>query len=106
MQSRRFAIPASSASRGVLKRAFIVLFLFVLTGLVSGVTSLARAQEVPRAYAGIVVDAKTGNTLYSYAADSARYPASVTKVMTLYILFQELLYLMSVKILYCLSVII
>ena len=50
----------------------------------------AAAADVPRAYAGIVIDAKTGNTLYSYAADSTRYPASVTKVMTLYVLFQEL----------------
>ena len=43
-----------------------------------------------RAYAGIVVDAKSGKTLYSHAADEQRYPASVTKVMTLYVLFQEL----------------
>ncbi|MCF6343419.1 MAG: D-alanyl-D-alanine carboxypeptidase [Devosiaceae bacterium] len=43
-----------------------------------------------RAYAGIVVDAKSGKTLYSRAADAQRYPASVTKVMTLYVLFQEL----------------
>lgn len=43
-----------------------------------------------REYAGIVIDAKTGKTLYEKAADAPRYPASVTKVMTLYILFQEL----------------
>jgi len=45
---------------------------------------------VKRAYAGIVVDAKSGKTLYSRAADSPRYPASITKVMTLYVVFQEL----------------
>ena len=50
----------------------------------------AEAASVPRAYAGIVVDAKTGKTLYESAADENRYPASVTKVMTLYVLFQEL----------------
>ncbi len=54
------------------------------------ISAPAVAGNVPRAYAGIVIDAKTGNTLYSYAADSLRYPASVTKVMTLYVLFQEL----------------
>jgi len=43
-----------------------------------------------RKYAGIVVDAKTGKTLYSYGADSKRYPASVSKVMTLYVVFEEL----------------
>ncbi len=49
-----------------------------------------QAASVPRAYAGIVVDAKSGKVLYESDADEYRYPASVTKVMTLYILFQEL----------------
>ena len=51
--------------------------------------AIAEAK-VPRAFAGIVMDAKTGKVLYSSDADAYRYPASVTKVMTLYILFQEL----------------
>ncbi len=50
----------------------------------------AQAASVPRAYAGIVVDAKSGKVLYESDADEYRYPASVTKVMTLYVLFQEL----------------
>ncbi|MEP3047591.1 MAG: SPOR domain-containing protein [Roseibium sp.] len=41
-------------------------------------------------YAGIVVDAKTGKTLYASSADAYRYPASLTKIMTLYIVFEEL----------------
>ncbi|WP_371833425.1 serine hydrolase [Ferirhizobium litorale] len=41
-------------------------------------------------YAGIVVDAKTGNVLYSENADSLRYPASLTKMMTLYLVFESL----------------
>ncbi|VAW23298.1 D-alanyl-D-alanine carboxypeptidase [hydrothermal vent metagenome] len=69
-------------------RAFSAAFLTVLVVLGS-LTAGANAQS-KRTYAGFVLDAKTGATLYSYAADSARYPASVTKVMTLYILFQEL----------------
>lgn len=52
--------------------------------------STAEAASVPRKYAAIVIDAKTGKTLYESSADAARYPASVTKVMTLYVLFQEL----------------
>lgn len=43
-----------------------------------------------RTISTIVVDAKTGKTLYASNADQVRYPASVSKVMTLYILFQEL----------------
>jgi D-alanyl-D-alanine carboxypeptidase len=60
---------------------FIAVFVFA--------PEVAEAK-VPRAYAGIVVDAKTGKTLYASDADEIRYPASVSKVMTLYILFQEL----------------
>ena len=53
-------------------------------------TAPAQAIENLRKYAGIVVDAKSGKVLYEDQADSRRYPASVTKVMTLYVLFQEL----------------
>ena len=41
-------------------------------------------------YAGIVIDAKTGKTLYSYKADATRYPASLTKMMTLYMMFEAI----------------
>ncbi|WP_245557310.1 D-alanyl-D-alanine carboxypeptidase [Kaistia granuli] len=38
----------------------------------------------------IVVDAKTGKVLYSKEPDALRRPASLTKMMTLYVLFGEL----------------
>ncbi|MDP1738254.1 MAG: D-alanyl-D-alanine carboxypeptidase [Caulobacter sp.] len=41
-------------------------------------------------YAAIVVDANTGEVLYAKRADSPRYPASITKVMTLYLAFEAL----------------
>ncbi len=41
-------------------------------------------------YAGIVVDVKTGKTLYASSADAPRFPASLTKMMTLYVLFEEM----------------
>lgn len=41
-------------------------------------------------YAGIVIDAKTGKTLYAENADKHRYPASLTKMMTLYMVFEAL----------------
>ena len=41
-------------------------------------------------FAAIAVDAKTGKILFSRNADSHCYPASLTKIMTLYVLFQEL----------------
>ena len=38
----------------------------------------------------MVYDVNTGKTLFSRHADAPRYPASLTKIMTLYIVFQEL----------------
>ncbi|HTO32686.1 MAG TPA: D-alanyl-D-alanine carboxypeptidase [Pararhizobium sp.] len=59
--------------------------------MVSMVASLAFTGAASAAkYAGIVVDAKTGKVLYSEDADSLRYPASLTKMMTLYLTFEAL----------------
>ena len=41
-------------------------------------------------FASMVVDAKTGRTLHGENEDAPRHPASVTKVMTLYLLFEQL----------------
>lgn len=71
---------------------FIRAFAAVLITVSAAASTAAPAQAIEnlRKYAGIVVDAKSGQVLYEEAADSRRYPASVAKVMTLYILFQEL----------------
>ncbi len=42
------------------------------------------------AYSAIIIDARTGETVYSRHADSRRYPASLTKIMTLYMTFEAL----------------
>jgi D-alanyl-D-alanine carboxypeptidase len=47
------------------------------------------AAYSPR-YAAIVVDAKTGNVLHQASPDGLRHPASLTKIMTLYQLFEQL----------------
>src|ERR1041385_7314188 len=41
-------------------------------------------------FASIVVDANTGQTIQEKSADSLRHPASLTKIMTLYLLFERL----------------
>ncbi len=41
-------------------------------------------------YAAIVIDGNTGKVLHSYNADAPRFPASLTKIMTLYVLFDYL----------------
>jgi len=40
-------------------------------------------------YAAMVVDAKTGRVLHAQNEDAPRHPASVTKVMTLYLLLSS-----------------
>ena len=52
--------------------------------------SVVPASAAEQKYAALVIDAKTGKTLYARNADSSRYPASLTKMMTLYVLFEEL----------------
>lgn len=41
-------------------------------------------------YASIVVDINSGRTLQATHADALRHPASITKVMTLYMLFEQI----------------
>ncbi|WP_036281341.1 serine hydrolase [Methylocystis sp. ATCC 49242] len=43
-----------------------------------------------RGFAAIVVDGNSGKTLYARNEHELRHPASVTKVMTLYLLFEQL----------------
>lgn len=74
-------------ARVIALRALTAIFI---AAFASAALITASHAESLRTYAGIVVDAKTGKTLYASHADEARYPASITKVMTLYILFQEL----------------
>nr|WP_229755571.1 serine hydrolase [Halomonas lutescens] len=47
------------------------------------------AHANPR-YAGIVVDLENGEVLYAENVDEPRYPASLTKMMTLYLTFEAL----------------
>jgi D-alanyl-D-alanine carboxypeptidase len=57
----------------------------LLTGPIAAATVASAAPS-----AAIVVDAKTGKVLYASNADEKRYPASLTKMMTLYLLFEAL----------------
>ena len=50
----------------------------------------AGAVPSSPAFSAIVVDANSGRTLYSADENGLRHPASITKVMTLYLLFEQL----------------
>lgn len=50
--------------------------------------SFAPLQGVAAPYAAMVIDARTGEVLHSRNADTRLHPASLTKMMTLYIAFE------------------
>lgn len=55
-----------------------------------GVAPLVAQSAENARYAAIVIDAGSGEVLFARHADSRRYPASITKVMTLYLVFDAL----------------
>ena len=70
----------------------LCLGLFAAFGAMSApVTASAQARiNSESKLSAIVIDSRSGEVLYSLRADSPRYPASVTKVMTLYLTFEAL----------------
>jgi D-alanyl-D-alanine carboxypeptidase len=64
------------------RRIAAATILAAVLGLAAGA---ARAKSE-----SIVIDAFSGQVLYSFNADEARFPASLTKVMTLYLVFEAL----------------
>ncbi|MGB3388691.1 MAG: D-alanyl-D-alanine carboxypeptidase family protein [Pseudaminobacter sp.] len=64
----------------------------MVAGMIAVAMSIAAtgSSAANSKYAAIVVDANTGKTLFSSNADSRRYPASLTKMMTLYLTFEAL----------------
>lgn len=51
---------------------------------------IAASPEVQAKYASIIIDADTGEVLHEVNADSLNYPASLTKMMTLYLVFEAI----------------
>lgn len=66
------------------------LALMLVAALISiSITTGAYAAANPK-YAAIVINGYTEEVLFSSNADARRYPASLTKIMTLYLLFDAL----------------
>lgn len=78
--------------RSILRLALAGTMVFSLAACsTSSPTRALQIQPIQsEKYAAIVVDANTGRTLYSASADQIRYPASLTKMMTIYMLFEAL----------------
>nr|WP_210335116.1 D-alanyl-D-alanine carboxypeptidase [Mesorhizobium mediterraneum] len=62
-----------------------MILALAMTFVVADAASSMAARS-----AAIVIDAKTGKVLYSSNADGRRYPASLTKMMTLYLAFEAM----------------
>lgn len=74
------------------RRTVVILLslsLLAVGPLPGAFTPEAHSRENLR-YAAIVVDAQTGEVMFARHADSRRYPASITKVMTLYLVFEAI----------------
>ena len=70
-------------------RGSLLACAFFATGAITLAAPAAAQIGSPR-YAAIVVDNRSGNVLVSANADETRHPASLTKMMTLYMVFEAL----------------
>lgn len=70
-----------------LKRLCICLFLLVFCVVAAPAHAAKSGNEK---YASLVLDAQTGKVISSRYADKTVHPASLTKMMTLYMVFREL----------------
>ena len=73
---------AGASWRGALAGTAILILCLLAVGATN-----ARADS---RHAAFVVDANTGRVLHAADADEARFPASLTKMMSLYLVFEQI----------------
>jgi len=78
-------VPASHSLWQVASQLVMVLCLALSLSLLAP----SQAEANPK-YASIIIEESSGKVLYSRNADKQLYPASLTKIMTLYLLFEAL----------------
>ncbi len=83
MAHSRHQVRQRTRGVGLVRR--LLAYLLLLSGVF--LLNLVPAQAGPDRYGAIVVDAATGEVLHEEQADRRHYPASLTKMMTLYLLF-------------------
>jgi D-alanyl-D-alanine carboxypeptidase len=80
-----------SPFRGVIALAAVLSIITLSTDANARRSHRARsADSYDPAYSSIVVDANSGAIMQATNADDPRHPASLTKIMTLYLLFERL----------------
>lgn len=90
-------MPLSAGFWSSPKRIAVVAFAVVIAATTIGsdpADARARRKRAQTSYkppyAAIVVDANSGKVLHASNADALRHPASLTKIMTLYLLFEQM----------------
>ena len=78
-------IPASTGSAQMITNFFRISFVISFLFFICILGSNAQAK-----YASLIIDAKTGVELHSRNANTKKFPASLTKIMTLYMIFDAL----------------
>ena len=78
------------ALSGFVSKSFFSLKTLMIAALAVTVVVADVASAMAARSSAIVIDAKTGKVLYSADANGRRYPASLTKMMTLYLTFEAL----------------
>ena len=73
----------SGYDKGLAIVMVLILSLFLMA-------STNRSALARPAFSAITVDASTGKIIYSKNIDAKRFPASLTKVMTLFLMFEEI----------------
>ena len=89
------SLPAVRDRAGTFIRLALALAVAVLVSACSTTTTSSQKSLVipaaePSKYAALVIDASSRKVLYQVSAGSSRYPASLTKMMTMYLLFEAL----------------
>jgi D-alanyl-D-alanine carboxypeptidase len=86
-----FSASARAFCKAVLSGLLVLsIFMTILTPLSPAHARKKRASGENHKYAAFVIDASTGQVLHQSNADKSLYPASLTKVMTLLLVFEAL----------------
>ncbi len=85
---------SSGARSGLVRSILCLLIAAFVTACSTSDVLRSTSRPIPTSasakYAAIVVDANTGRVLHADQADARRFPASLTKMMTVYMLLEAL----------------
>jgi len=100
IETGKFMFGVTFASGGIARYLTLALATVSITVMLTDHADARRRHHHRRAhversvynppFASIIVDANSGATLQSTNADATRHPASLTKIMTLYMLFEQI----------------